>query len=65
MFAIIAAFIFALAFTLGLLGADTGSVSLLFLGLTCLALAAIGSLTPWRRPPRVIVDTAQTQNSFP
>jgi hypothetical protein len=37
MFAIAAVIIFVLAFILGLLHADTGSISLLFLGLACLA----------------------------
>lgn len=37
MFAIAAVFTFGLAFVLGLLGTDTGKVSLLFLGLTLLA----------------------------
>jgi hypothetical protein len=50
MFAISAAFIFGLAFILGLLGTDTGKVSLLFLGLTFVALhLAFGDWRPWRR----------------
>jgi hypothetical protein len=49
MFAFIAAFVFGLAFILELLGADTGAVSLLFLGLLCVALhLAFGGRT-WGR----------------
>jgi hypothetical protein len=53
MFAIGAVITFALAFLLVLLGADTGKVSLLFLGLALLAahLAFGGGWTSWRRPP--------------
>ena len=49
MFAFIAAFTFGLAFVLGLLDADTGKISLLFLGLFFLALAGGGWTPPWRR----------------
>jgi hypothetical protein len=50
MFAIAALFTFGLAFILGLLGADTGKVSLLFLGLAFVAAhLAFGSWAPWRR----------------
>jgi hypothetical protein len=42
---------FALAFLMGLFGADTGKVSLLFLGLTFVAAhMAFGGWAPWRRP---------------
>ena len=50
MFAIVAAFIFFLAFVLELLGTSTGDVSLLFLGLLFVALSlAFASGVPWRR----------------
>jgi hypothetical protein len=50
MLALIAAFIFGLAFILALLGTGTGAVSLLFLGLTFLALHhGLGAGVPWRR----------------
>jgi hypothetical protein len=49
-FAIAALITFALAFILALLNADTGNVSLLFLGLTFLAAAMVfGGSVPWRR----------------
>lgn len=53
MFAIFALFTFGLAFVLGLLGTDTGKVSLLFLGLAFIAahMAFGGGWTSWRRPP--------------
>jgi len=51
MFAIAALITFILAFILALLGADTGKVSLLFLGLSFVAAhMAFGGWAPWRRP---------------
>jgi len=50
-FAIAALITFILAFLLALLGADTGKISLLFLGLSFVAAhMAFGGWAPWRRP---------------
>lgn len=50
MWAIAAAFCFALAFILNLLGTSTGDFSLLLLGLFFVAIHLAWGWTPWRRP---------------
>jgi hypothetical protein len=53
MFALLAVIVFILGFLLELLGADTGKISLLFIGLALLAAHwAFGVVGPWgRRQP--------------